>query len=191
MSDTTATRCFICGHANENILEVHHTVPQRLGGGDTPENTYSLCGSCHNAVEEMYDDGFYRRLGVAVDELEDDTFDARKLGEDVAAEESLDRKLDAASDHIRVEDCATGEPVDDMVETVSGESLAVRPEFPDIYRLHCGYCHRAFSQNQHADLARHLRIQHGIENPYERTDTTFGDVEARRRFLDEHFGGDR
>jgi len=54
----------ICGHGNPDVLEVHHLVPQRHGGSDSAANLVHLCGSCHNAIESLYDDEFYQRLGV-------------------------------------------------------------------------------------------------------------------------------
>jgi hypothetical protein len=47
------------------------------------------------------------------------------------------------------------------------------PEYPARYRIHCAYCHTVFSQNEHSDMARHLRVRHGVENPYGRQDTAF------------------
>jgi hypothetical protein len=58
-------KCFICGDARENSLETHHLVPKRYGGTDTQENLVDLCASCHAAIEKLYDDGFYERLGVS------------------------------------------------------------------------------------------------------------------------------
>lgn len=33
-------------------------------------------------------------------------------------------------------------------------------------RLHCGYCHYAFAETQQSDLARHLRLRHGVDDVY-------------------------
>lgn len=59
-----ATKCFICGDSRENSLEEHHIVPRRFGGGDLDDNLVTLCASCHSALEKIYDDSFYKRLGV-------------------------------------------------------------------------------------------------------------------------------
>jgi 5-methylcytosine-specific restriction endonuclease McrA len=56
--------CRICGHRKD--LEQHHIVPRRFGGGDSVNNLVTLCGQCHNAVENIYDNRFYDRIGVAL-----------------------------------------------------------------------------------------------------------------------------
>lgn len=58
-------QCFICGIANETVLQEHHIVPKRHGGSDDDENLVDLCASCHQAVEKIYDKRFYKKLGVA------------------------------------------------------------------------------------------------------------------------------
>jgi hypothetical protein len=35
-------------------------------------------------------------------------------------------------------------------------------------RLHCSYCRTVFSSNEEAGMASHLRVRHGVEDPYER-----------------------
>lgn len=56
--------CFICGDDNEKVLQEHHIVPKRYDGSDRDENLVWLCASCHQAIEKLYDDSFYERLGV-------------------------------------------------------------------------------------------------------------------------------
>lgn len=60
-------RCYICGLGNRDILEQHHIVPRRYGGGNGKENLVTLCPNCHAAVEELYDDRFFEELGVETD----------------------------------------------------------------------------------------------------------------------------
>jgi len=43
--------CWNCG-AKER-LHIHHLVPRRLGGDESPGNLSVVCGSCHNIVEEL------------------------------------------------------------------------------------------------------------------------------------------
>jgi len=57
--------CFICGDGNEKVLQQHHVVPKRYGGSDRDDNLVWLCASCHQAIERLYDDDFYQRLGVS------------------------------------------------------------------------------------------------------------------------------
>lgn len=57
-------RCFICGEDNPNVLEEHHIVPRRYGGGNDVENLVTLCANCHTAVEKLYDERFYHKLGA-------------------------------------------------------------------------------------------------------------------------------
>lgn len=47
-------RCFICACGNPNVIETHHIVPRRYGGGDTRDNTVELCSNCHTAIEKIY-----------------------------------------------------------------------------------------------------------------------------------------
>lgn len=61
-------RCFICGADNPNVLEEHHIVPRRYGGGNDAENLVTLCSNCHTTVEKLYDERFYHELGVEAEE---------------------------------------------------------------------------------------------------------------------------
>jgi len=58
-------RCFICGEDNPNVLQTHHILPRRHGGGDSAENLVTLCANCHVAVERIYDDSFYQRIDIS------------------------------------------------------------------------------------------------------------------------------
>ena len=60
--------CYICGEDNPNVLQTHHILPRRYGGGDGPDNLVRLCANCHQAVESLYDEGFFDRL---ISEVED------------------------------------------------------------------------------------------------------------------------
>jgi len=64
MKTESDDNCRICGHVNSNDLETHHVVPRRYGGSNSPSNLVTLCGSCHNALENIYDDRFYARLNI-------------------------------------------------------------------------------------------------------------------------------
>lgn len=86
------TQCQICGHTNPDVLETHHKLPQRHGGPDDPENLVSLCGSCHNAIERIYDDGFFQQLFDQVG-YEVEKSDADTLGREVDAHLSPDREF--------------------------------------------------------------------------------------------------
>mgnify|MGYP002763262520 FL=1 len=60
--------CYICGEDNPNVLQTHHILPRRYGGGDGPDNLVRLCANCHQAVESLYDERFFDRL---ISEVED------------------------------------------------------------------------------------------------------------------------
>lgn len=97
------TECFICGTHRPNSIEIHHVVPRRYGGSDAPENLVNLCSSCHSAIENIYDDSFYERLGVE----EADISIERNLdiaGTKVPSKETKDRTYPANPVHIRRED---------------------------------------------------------------------------------------
>jgi len=50
-------------------------------------------------------------------------------------------------------------------------------------RLHCGYCHTVYSEDEKADLAAHLRIKHRVEDPY-LTESDRIDSGTRKSFSD-------
>jgi len=136
-----ANTCYMCGESNLAALENHHILPDRYNGSDEPENMVTLCGSCHNKIEnELYTERFYQGLGL--DEPESVQSTAHDSGKVVEPRESSDRKIPEDSKHIRV---------------VGGDK---RKE------LHCGYCHTVFTKHQHSDLAQHLRVRHGVEDVY-------------------------
>lgn len=56
--------CYICGRGHTDILETHHIVPRRFGGGDHDANLVDLCPTCHRALESLHDERYYRALGV-------------------------------------------------------------------------------------------------------------------------------
>jgi len=45
-------------------MEQHHVLPRRFGGSDREENLVTLCGSCHRAVESIYDKRFWTTVGL-------------------------------------------------------------------------------------------------------------------------------
>lgn len=51
--------CRICGCRNKTVLQEHHVVPKRHGGGDSENNIVVLCANCHEAVEKIYSDEFW------------------------------------------------------------------------------------------------------------------------------------
>lgn len=197
--------CYFCGESNQNALEIHHLVPQRFGGSDEAENTVLLCGACHDKIERLYNDQFYERLDAAVDDVSFSGPDYAS-GHSIQAEQSLDRLIPPRSEHIRVERIggldepsrnyhsqATRQinmnrngntPIEENASEISEQERGTQPigdrykivDYPDHYRLHCSYCHTVFSQNQHSDMARHLRIRHGIDDPYEVRDSQFSTV---------------
>lgn len=278
MNERHEDTCYFCGEPSIVAIEGHHIVPQRLNGSDEAENVVNLCGSCHNKIEELYDDEFYERLGIAVDEFEPGEVVDDDPGVVLNARETTDREIPANSPHVKFEDWKetihiqdiedgtvpdgleefidrhkksimeqyeeeeqAREPpeahFDDIPEWVKSEGdnhvvfdyeHTEEPEYPPLtvknphknrwdhelrakdddfadqisvkkakweshysqdnrrhslhivenqkppeYRMHCGYCHTVYAQYEHADMARHLRIRHGIENPYEQRDTKF------------------
>lgn len=63
-NQTGRENCYICGGSNADILERHHIVPRRYGGSDEPVNLVDVCPTCHRALETLYDERFYRVLGI-------------------------------------------------------------------------------------------------------------------------------
>lgn len=104
VSPPTREQCAICGQANESSIETHHIVPQRYGGSDRPENLVKLCGSCHNAIERIYDDGFYRRLGsmdTPAPDLSAEPNQDSELGHEIEGQLSPDRGFHEVSHHVQ------------------------------------------------------------------------------------------
>lgn len=54
--------------------------------------------------------------------------------------------------------------VNPIVTLVEASSMTWSSTFQ---RLHCGYCHRVFTSEEHSDMARHLRMKHGITDIYD------------------------
>jgi len=95
MSETQTGRddCYICGEGNPDILETHHIVPRRHGGGDESENLVDLCPSCHRAIEKLYDKRFYNALDVETE--------SRTHGQECAKEDCTNRNTDLLKNQIR------------------------------------------------------------------------------------------
>lgn len=55
--------CYFCGGGSE-VIEQHHIVPRRFGGGDESENLVEVCPTCHEKLERLYDKRFYDELGI-------------------------------------------------------------------------------------------------------------------------------
>lgn len=45
----------ICGMCGRRVkkLQIHHRIPQSLGGKDTRENAIGLCSSCHKIADRL------------------------------------------------------------------------------------------------------------------------------------------
>jgi len=56
--------CYFCLSEERHILEEHHTVPRRFDGSDDDENLVRVCPTCHEKLERLYSERFYRELGV-------------------------------------------------------------------------------------------------------------------------------
>jgi len=55
--------CYFCG--SEGPIETHHIVPRRHDGSDDDSNLVDVCPTCHQRLEHLYDEGFYRELECA------------------------------------------------------------------------------------------------------------------------------
>jgi len=167
MTDSpTNEQCFICGDSHSNRLQTHHVVPRRYGGSDDPENLVTLCASCHQGIEKLYDERFYERLHTRSVDAPRNELEAE--GMDVENFESPDRRLDPMNPHIVALDN-------------SGERVENWGEFEDIHEMHCGYCSTRFEPHQHALAARHLRINHGIGDPYKLNTVYLSELYAESR----------
>lgn len=223
-----ARECFICGEHRPNSVETHHIVPRRYGGTDSPENLVDLCSNCHAAIEKLYTDDFYERLGV--EEGSSNTSTGVDIsGTTIPPNQTEDRDFPQYPVHVEREKFGYRitvpqfylHPAEDLIpdslpesdvlidklEEVDFETIRQRDEpkfkgglisvFPEdvrttppveivretdtqgyvrtdnnlvltgwFNRVHCGYCHTVYSQDEQADLAAHLRIKHRVENPY-------------------------
>jgi hypothetical protein len=198
MNSPRGGECRVCGQTNQDTLETHHIVPQRYGGSDTPENLIDLCGSCHNAIESIYNDRFYHRLQNVIET--DSVHTTDDLGHERHPAESSDRNFpdhplhvthsDVLIEEVFENDWANKETVARYLTPVTevvllehhGEDYAesvledYRPTEEDpthesIDALDCGYCNRVFLPWEVDECAKHLRITHRIEDPYEEETT--------------------
>lgn len=55
--------CYFC-RDDSDVLQEHHIVPRRHGGGDEDRNLVTLCPTCHEKIEQLYDRRFYQAIGV-------------------------------------------------------------------------------------------------------------------------------
>lgn len=55
-------RCIFCGEDNPSVLQAHHVVPRRFNGSDRGHNLITLCANCHELIEKIYNDNFYRNI---------------------------------------------------------------------------------------------------------------------------------
>jgi len=49
IKDRDGWQCYIC--CKETDLHVHHIIPRKNGGSNTPENLVTLCSGCHKSIE--------------------------------------------------------------------------------------------------------------------------------------------
>lgn len=98
--------CFICGEANPQLIEEHHIVPRRYGGSDDPENLVALCSSCHTAVERIYNDSFYARLGLRSSQFQHEVAVGEIEGAEIKTIDAFDRQFWTNTDHIQYEQAA-------------------------------------------------------------------------------------
>jgi len=55
-------RCAWCGKKTKK-LQIHHIIPQRMGGADTKENAVGLCEDCHRYWDQLSFQGkFYGKI---------------------------------------------------------------------------------------------------------------------------------
>lgn len=66
MSDEQTGRdnCYICSRGNPDTIESHHIIPSRHGGSDNDPNRVEVCATCHQALEKIYDERFWARVGA-------------------------------------------------------------------------------------------------------------------------------
>jgi len=55
--------CYFCG--SEGPIETHHIIPQRHNGNDDECNLVDLCPTCHERLERLYNDEFFRVVADA------------------------------------------------------------------------------------------------------------------------------
>lgn len=60
------TKCAFCG--DDRVTERHHIVPRRYDGSDDDENLVTVCPTCHEVLERLYDRRFYQKLGARIDD---------------------------------------------------------------------------------------------------------------------------
>lgn len=199
MNTEPADNCRICGHTQSSDLETHHVVPQRYGGSDAPENLVTLCGSCHNALENIYDDRFYARLGIAAGRPAPSATED-ELGHQMPEVSSPDRQfpehpLHVSQNTLHVETILANEwasaeqlakyavpysehpefdleeAADDIAATDEEGEMRLR----EVPVLHCGYCDRFFFEWEQNKCRTHLRVAHRISHPFaEETEWTSG-----------------
>lgn len=123
-----ARECFICGDHRPNSIESHHVVPRRFGGSDAPENLVNLCSSCHSAIEKLYNDSFYERIGVEETDVGNST-NIDTTGTKIPPYESEDRTFPPKATHVNVEKFGLVLTLPQMILHPPGE--LIRDDFPE------------------------------------------------------------
>lgn len=68
--------CADCG--KQGRTQVHHIIPQRLGGADIRDNGVALCESCHSKWDELSFEGTVWP-GIPIEEAPKELYDRKKL----------------------------------------------------------------------------------------------------------------
>lgn len=55
-------QCEDCGCSIKDILEIHHIVPVRYGGGNDTKNLKLLCPNCHKLADRRLDDNILQNF---------------------------------------------------------------------------------------------------------------------------------
>lgn len=64
----TEGNCHFCDETQR--LQTHHIVPRRFDGSDAEENLVTVCPTCHDKLEALYNKRFYDAVGVVKDSEE-------------------------------------------------------------------------------------------------------------------------
>lgn len=102
MTNGRSSECYFCDE--QFVLERHHVVPRRFGGSDSDENLVTVCPTCHEKLEKLYDKRFYEGVGA----------DRPAGGEDTATTDNGEKIVDCIEFLRYIGDCIGKETRDEV-----------------------------------------------------------------------------
>lgn len=90
--------CYFCPETE--CLQDHHIVPKEYNGSDSEDNLVTVCPTCHRKLHKLYNNRFYKKLGVDSDTSEEKQSDSESNEQNPNDLVSTNTKLTNYPDYI-------------------------------------------------------------------------------------------